>query len=338
MNKESVHAQKKLTLDDIAKELGVSKTTVSRVISGKGRIGIETRGKVLKYIEEHNFTPNALARGLAQSKTYNIAVVVHGDYNLVDLPFFQKCILGISEIASSVNYDIINAIVKGDDISQLERIIDNHKVDGVILARTLMVDKPAQFLKEKGIPFVTIGTSPDKDIIQVDNDHRSACKELTSILLMKGIRRIALIGGSESHVVTQNRYKGYLDAFEALKLPLDKDIIYLNVDNAVLSDKIVDSLLQAHTECILCMDDSLCLYVLNKLKREHIDVPGQMKLASFYNSSLLENNIPSITSLNFDVNELGMVTCCTLLDYINGKEVRKKTILGYEVILKESTK
>lgn len=338
MNHKSGYSQEKLTLDDIARDLGVSKTTVSRVISGKGRIGIETRGKVLKYIEEHNYTPNAIARGLAQSKTYNIAVVVHGDYNLVDLPFFQKCILGISEIASSVNYDIINAIVKGNDISQLERIIDNHKVDGVVLARTLMEDKPAQFLKEKGIPFVTIGTSLDKDIVQIDNDHRSACKELTSILLAKGIKRIALIGGSESHVVTQNRYKGYLDAFEALQIPVDKDIIYLNVDNAVLSDKIVDNLLQAQVDCIICMDDSLCVYVLNKLKREHISVPEQMKLASFYNSSLLENNIPSITSLNFDVNELGMVTCCTLLDYINGKDVKKKTILGYEVILKESTK
>lgn len=338
MNRLTGNLQNKLTLDDIAKELGVSKTTVSRVISGKGRIGTETRAKVLKYIEEHNYTPNALARGLAQSKTYNIAVAIYGDYNLVDLPFFQKCLLGISEIASTINYDIINAIVKGDNISQLERIIDNHKVDGVILSRTLIEDKPAQYLKSKGIPFVTIGTSLDREIVQVDNDHRSACKELTSILLAKGIKRIALIGGNEAHVVTQNRFKGYLDAFDSLQIPIDKDIIHLNVDNAVLSDKIVDSLLLAKVDCIICMDDSLCIYVLNKLRRENISVPQQMKLASFYNSSLLENNIPSITSLNFDVNELGMVTCSTLLDSINGVDVKKRTMLGYEVILKESTK
>lgn len=329
---------KKLTLDDIAREMGVSKTTVSRVISGKGRIGKETRDKVLRYIEEHNYIPNAIARGLAQSKTYNIAVVIYGDYNLADLPFFQKCIFGISEIASTVNYHTINAIVKGDDISQLESIIENRKVDGVILTRTLMIDKPAEYLKKQGIPFVAIGSSSDNDIIQIDNDHRSACKELTSIILMKGMKRIALIGGDESHVVTQNRYKGYLDAFEAFGLPVYKDIIYLNVDSAVLSDKIVENLLRAQIDCIICMDDLICLYVLNKLKRESIQVPQQVKLASFYDSSLLESNIPSVTSLSFDINELGMITCCTLLDHIDGKEVKKKTVLGYEIVLKESTK
>jgi DNA-binding LacI/PurR family transcriptional regulator len=193
-------------------------------------------------------------------------------------------------------------------------------------------------LKKQEIPFVTIGTSLDDEITQVDNDHRSACKELTSILLMKGMKRIALIGGNETHVVTQSRYLGYLDAFEALHVPVCKDIVNLNVDSSVLSDKIVDSLLNKQVDCIICMDDLLCLYVLNKLKREHIKVPQQMKLASFYNSSLLESNIPSITSLNFDVNELGMVTCCTLLDLIDGKETKKKTTLGYEVVLKESTK
>lgn len=330
--------EKKLTLDDIARELGVSKTTVSRVISGKGRIGSETKARVLKYIEEHNYIPNAIARGLAQSKTYNIAVAIHGDYSLVDLPFFQKLIFGISEIASTVNYHTINAIIKGDDISQLESIIENRKVDGVILTRTLLKDKPAEYLKKQGIPFVAVGSSPDSNIIQVDNDHRSACKELTSILLMKGMRRIALIGGDETHVVTQSRYQGYLDAFEAAGLPVDKDIVALNVDSSVLSDKIVDGLLMMQVDCIVCMDDLICLYVLNKLKREHVKVPENMKVASFYNSSLLESNIPSITSLNFDVNELGMVTCCTILDLIDGKEAKQKTMLGYEVVLKESTK
>jgi len=330
--------EKKLTLDDIAKKLGVSKTTVSRVISGKGRIGKETKEKVMEFIEKHNYTPNAIARGLAQSKTYNIAVALHGDYTLADLPFFQKCIFGISEIAATANYHTINAIIKGDDISQLESIIDNRKVDGAILTRTLMSDKPAEFLKKKGIPFVTIGSSLDDEIVQVDNDHRNACKELVSILLMKGMKRIALIGGDEGHVVTQNRYKGFLDAFEAAEIPVGKDIIYLNVDSAVLSDKIVDNLLRMSVDCIICMDDLICLYVLNKLKREHVKVPSQIKVASFYDSTLLENNIPSITSLNFDINELGMVTCCTLLDLIEGKEIKQKTMLGYKVVLKESTK
>ena len=79
-----------ITISDVAEALGVSKTTVSRAISGKGRIGAATRKRVLEYIQEHDYKPNVIARGLAQSKTFNICVVMPGDYALVDLPFFQE--------------------------------------------------------------------------------------------------------------------------------------------------------------------------------------------------------------------------------------------------------
>ena len=91
--------KKNITIADVAEALGVSKTTVSRAISGKGRIGQETRDRVLKYIEEHDYKPNVIAKGLAQSKTYNLCVVMPGEYDVVDLTFFQECLFGIQEIA-----------------------------------------------------------------------------------------------------------------------------------------------------------------------------------------------------------------------------------------------
>src|SRR5574344_2408893 len=169
---------KKITIDDVANALGVSKTTVSRAISGKGRIGAATKARVMAYIEENNYKPNVIAKGLAKQRTFNIAVVWPGDYEVVDLPFFQKCMLGMSETTSENDYDIIISMVKGDDVRQLARIIDNHKVDGVILTRTLVHDAPADYLKRQNIPFVAIGTSEDKSIVQVDNNHFEACREL----------------------------------------------------------------------------------------------------------------------------------------------------------------
>ncbi len=88
----------KMTIDDIARALGISKTTVSRAISGKGRVGDDTRARVMDYIKEHNYRPNMTARGLAQQKTFNIGVVWPDDYNAVDLPFFQRCMIGMSEM------------------------------------------------------------------------------------------------------------------------------------------------------------------------------------------------------------------------------------------------
>ena len=99
--------KKVYTIDDIARELGVSKTTVSRAISGKGRIGQTTREKVLSFIEEHDYRPNVMAKGLAQRKTFNLALLLPKDYAITEFPFFKDCMQGICEMASSHDYDVI---------------------------------------------------------------------------------------------------------------------------------------------------------------------------------------------------------------------------------------
>ena len=327
-----------LTIADVAEALDVSKTTVSRAISGKGRIGVATRDRVLKYIEEHDYKPNVIAKGLAQSKTYNLCVVMPADYAVVDLTFFQECLLGIQEIAGIMEYDILLSICKNDDIASLERIVMNHKVDGVILMRTFVEDKQIEYLQSRNVLFVTIGSTNYKDVIQVDHNHKSACKELTSIILMKGMKKIALIGGDENHVVTQSRLRGFREAYDKMNEQLDPTFLYLNLDNNVVIDRTVEEVLDRKADCILCMDDAICSHVLKRLREKQVSVPKDIRVASFYNSMVLDNNVPSITSLDFDSKELGMVACKTLLDLIEGVNVETRTLLPYEVVLKESTK
>ena len=304
-----------ITISDVAEALGVSKTTVSRAISGKGRIGAATRKRVLEYIQEHDYKPNVIARGLAQSKTFNICVVMPGDYALVDLPFFQEAIMGIQEIAGMMEYDLLLCIGSGNDMAGLRRIIQNHKVDGVVLLRTMVDDPQVTFLQERRIPFVTAGSCKYKDVKQIDHDHRSACRELTSIMLMRGMKNMALLGGREDIVVNQTRYAGVVDAHEQF--------------GKKINDRGCD--------CLLCMDDAVCAQAMRRLRERHIKVPQQVKVASFYNSSVLENNVPSITSLSFDSKELGARACKNLLRQIEGEETENRTLLPYEVVLKEST-
>ena len=156
-----------ITISDVAEALGVSKTTVSRAISGKGRIGEATRQKVLAYIEEHDYKPNVIARGLAQSKTFNLCVVMPEDYALVDLPFFQEVITGIQEIAGMNEYDILLCICQENDITGLERVVRNRKVDGIVLLRTFLKDPQIELLLEKKIPFVTTGSTTYLSLIHI---------------------------------------------------------------------------------------------------------------------------------------------------------------------------
>ena len=329
---------KNITIADIAADLGVSKTTVSRAMSGKGRIGQETRNNVLEYIKLHNYKPNIIAKGLAQSRTYNIGVVMPVDYNMMDLTFFQECLLGIEEIAGLMEYDILLAYNKDNDISSLERIVNNGKVDGVIIMRTFINDPQIELLKQKNVKFVTVGSSNYTGVIQIDHDHKNACKELTSVVLMKCSGKVALLGGDMNHVVSQNRLKGFYEAYETVGKSADINLVDINIENNIMLDKKVEEALEQNVECILCMDDAICVRVLNKLHDLHKKVPKDVKVASFYNGIMLENYVPSITSLSFNTKELGIVTGRTIIDMIEGKNVAQKTLLPYEIVLKESTK
>lgn len=328
---------KNITISDVAEALGVSKTTVSRAISGKGRIGKETRERVLAYIEENNYKPNVIAKGLAQSKTYNIGVMMPAEYDIVDLPFFQSCLFGIQEIAALKDYDILLSISLPGDTGQLERILANRKVDGVILMRTFVEDSQALMLAKTDLPFVTIGTTNVDGVVQVDSDHKNACRKLTSLLLEKNYKKIALVGGDNRHVVTRSRLQGYREAFLDQGVPVLENLIFLNMEKPNVLEHKVEEILAQGAEVILCMDDMLCSRVLKKLRMKKIRVPEKVKVASFYHSTILEQNVPSITSLSFDGKELGRTACQRLMEQIEGMDVRQVTILGYEMVLGDST-
>ena len=328
---------KNITIADVAEALGVSKTTVSRAISGKGRIGEATRERVMSYIEEHDYQPNVIAKGLAQSKTFNLCVVMPEHYGMSDLTFFQDCLFGIEKISGTMGYDVLMCICDNQDISSLERIIANRKVDGVILMCSFVKDVQIEFLQEKEVPFVTIGSSDYPGVIQIDHDHRGACRELTGLMLLKGMERIALIGGNETHMVTKMRYAGFADAYEQQGKTIDPELVYLGLENPVLIDKTVRELTEKAVDVILCMDDAVANNVLRSLREAHVKVPDQIRVASFYNGPLMENHQPAITAVSFHARDIGMVACRTILDMIEGVEVPERSLLPYEVVLKEST-
>ena len=111
-----MNENKNITIGDVAKALGVSKTTVSRAISGKGIIGDATRQRVLDYIEVNNYRPNPMAKGLADQRKYNICWAIPGDSNVYALPFFQKgCELNAKESCTfSGNIFAYGAVVDKD--------------------------------------------------------------------------------------------------------------------------------------------------------------------------------------------------------------------------------
>ena len=190
------HVEKKMyTLNDIAKELGVNKATVSKAISGKGNLSAQTRARILAFIDQCGYRPNAVAQSLAKNQTYNIGLMMPDYVGVLDEAFFRECLRGVCKIASNNGYDVLMVMDSEKPVEHIARLIDNRKIDGVIAMRSLVDSPVVGFLKEKQVPFVIIGPTSDTSVLSVDNDNRGACRDLTSLLITRGIRKMALIGG-----------------------------------------------------------------------------------------------------------------------------------------------
>lgn len=328
--------KKKYTIEDIARELGVSKTTVSRALSGKGRIGRETVERVRAFVEEHDYRPNAVARGLAQQKTCNLGLVL--PLEDTDASFFKECMNGICEKASEYNYDVVLAIMEEDQLAQLHRLVMNHKVDGIILTRATMGSGAVKYLKDQRIPFVVIGPSEDLEVMSIDNPNQEASRELTGLLLLKGLRRLALVGGNSRHYVSESRKKGFLDAHRDRGFHADEGLIFMEIGDYRRAMWAVDRILLAESDGIVCMDDQISALVLGCLRERGAQVPSQIRLASLYDSRQMEHNLPAVTSLRFDTKELGRNACMEMLRMLGEELLQEPQRLSYQVVLRESTK
>ena len=331
---DATKENKSYTIDDVARELGISKTTVSRAISGKGRISRETTRKVKEFISTHNYSPNVMARGLAQNKTYNIALIIPDDYGESEVAFFRECMNGICKMAGKNNYDVLISMVDG----QLERMIDNHKVDGIIMTRSMVDTSSQRYLKERGIPFVVVGTSTEEGVACVDNNNMEASREITQILLMKGMKKLVILGGNESYQVTKSRLEGFMAAHREQKVTVDYSRIFMNIDSYSKAVKAVEKALSIKADCIVAMDDYVCNFVLECLNERGIKVPSGIKVASLYDSEQLSHNNPPITSLHFNTKILGENACGKLLSMLGESMSGNLEEVNYQVILRDSTK
>lgn len=331
--------KEKVTIENIAQALGCSKTTVSRAISGNGRVSDDTKKRILDYCRKHGYRPGRVKNAIDRGRTYNIVAVLPADQELHEIPFFQTCLVGICEWAAKMNYDVFVAAIEKDEMQQLEKLVRSHKIDGVILLRALVQDSAVKYLLGKKIPSVQIGDTRSESIIHVDHDSIRACKEMTGFLLKRKLQRIALIGGDTENIVTQKRLAGFNAGYRLFhKVPQEK-LIYLNCTTDMKVYEAVKRIVENYAECIICMDDKICGQVMRILNGMRISVPRDLEVVSFYDSLMLQNYSPAITSVKFDERELGRIACKKLINCLQGDVSEKSLLLTeFSIELRESTK
>ena len=325
-------------IEEIAQALGISKTTVSRALSGKGRVSEETRAKVFAYVGRPGVDSSTPVRRQDPGATHNLSLVIPKHFMQLDLPFLRKCMGGVCTMAAQRGYDLLLCYVSDTDTVQLERQLASHKVDGVILSRTMNDDPSIDLLQQYGVPFVAIGRIENDDIPQADNDQLGAASEMTRVLFQMGARRIAYLGGSGTYTVNADRLRGYLRGLAEFGVPADQSLIRTGIESDEQRTDALEAVLEQHPDCLLCCDDRIAFDLMRELRNRHIRVPEQLRLASLYDSELLAGTTPAISAVQFDAERLGSTACRMLLDVMAGKDIPLRQVQGYQVILRESTK
>ena len=323
-----------MTLEEMARELGVSKSTVSRALSGKGRIGNATRQKIKEFAKRQE----RLVEYEKEVKplTKNLGVILPADVYLNGGPYFQECIMGICETATLMDYDVLITSSTANDVSGIRALVGKGKVDGIILTRSLSDDRAVQYLTEVGFPVGLTGIC-DEDIVQVDTDNEGAAESLTSLLVGRGYRKFALIIDTMDYRVNRSRHSGFSRALLKNGLSPEKQIIYAGTLNSDLMDSLIDNVISKKVECIICGDDIICTKVMSSLQSQGYRIPKDVAVASLYNSPNLDCFTPSVTAVNVSARQVGNMIARQMINFLTGKDYQSKTMVDFEILMRKST-
>ena len=245
-----------ISVTEIAKALEVSPTTVSRALSGRGRVSEKTKKSIEEYIANNGGAANVRTSKYTDKKTMNIGVCLPAEEDYAELPFFTKLLMTLYDFFSVRGYNIILLKTGQWNITALTNAVKRHVVDGVVLTRVFENGLDVRYLKEKGVPFVVTGSCNDPDVYQIDVDQRSACRELTSILFKMGIRKTALMSANFSQGVIQLRMNGYKDALQENDMPIERKFLIENAADINVMEKAVMDILSGNTGMVSVLTEN----------------------------------------------------------------------------------
>ena len=319
-----------MTMKDIARELGISVSTVSRALKDSPRISAERRAMIQQYAREHNFTPNVLAESLRRSKVQPIKVIG------VIIPefthfYFSSVLAGIEEEASARGY-LIMVAQSGESYEREVRICQSfyeNKVCGIIVSQAKDTHRYDHFerLMEAGVPLVfydRICTGVNASRVVVD-DYMGAFNAVTH-LIETGCKRIAFYGSAPTMEISKNRFNGYKDALLKHGLKFDESITRI-CDNRADAEAITPELLEGEhvPDGFFAVNDDTAIGILYTAKRMGFRVPDDISICGFTNGQRAVACDPMLTTVEQRGVKVGEEAADILIDQVEGILPRDKT-------------
>jgi len=330
---------------DLAEVLGLSITTISRVLNGKAkryRISSQTQQRVLQVAKDYNYVPNKLARGLKLARTETLGLIIPDISN----PFFADIAQSIEKEARAKGYMLILCDSREDQgvEEELISLLLSHKVDGIIIAPVGTDYKHIIHTYKSGMPLVMVDRClPDIGLPFITSDNYQGGIDAVNYMISMGHRKIACIQGIPKSRPTIERIRGYRDALRSNGIPIDNSLIvgdnYSTV-NGYNQTRILFSMENPPT-AIFALSNLIGLGVIKAVEEIGLSIPEDISLIAFDEQPYSAFLGTPMTTIDQKKNEMGQLAVDVLLKYIGDKEYQGKVVnmtLKTILIIRDSVK
>lgn len=302
---------KKKTIFDVAKQAGVSISTVSRVFNDSGYVSPETRRKVEEVCDDYR--PQQHVKDGRTKKSHTIAIVISHDPEYFFLnSIYSQALVGISKVANESGYRLLLDINSSED--DVVGLYAERKVEGFILMGVRQSSTMVERMMRDDVPFVIIGSYHGgmKDVCQIDINDRQAMHDAANYLIDLGHRRIGIITGSLEYPSCSDRLAGYCDALREAGIEIDEAYIETceNITDVKAENLAKKLLYKANrVTAIMAFNDMVAMAVYKAVKDLGVRIPEDVSVVGFDDSQMSAYLVPPLTSVwqpSFDKGEKAM--------------------------------
>ncbi|HEU0112358.1 MAG TPA: LacI family DNA-binding transcriptional regulator [Flavisolibacter sp.] len=312
----------KTTIQDIARELNITPSTVSRALNNHSAISDATKKAVTKTAKKLNYHPNKIASSLRLGRSRIIGVIIPS----AEINFFGSVVHGIEKVASENDYNVL--LYQSNELTDYEKkgveTFMRSRVDGVLASISKQTTNPKHYLelKKRGIPLILFDRASDSLHVPsvVVDDYRGAYMA-TQHLIDQGCKRVAHIGGQQHVPIFKQRLKGYEDALKANQLPLRQEYIKYGEVTIESGMKCMHELLELPhpPDAVFAVEDFTALGAMQALKDAGKKIPGDVAIIGFANEPFGAYITPSLSTVDQQTIKMGEIAARMFFDLLKKK-------------------
>jgi len=335
-----LQTRRRVTIDDIARHAGVTKTTVSRALNDRPDVNPETRDRISEIAERLGYVPSATAKVLRTGRSHTMGMALPS----FTWPGILDILRGVSDVLDGLGYQVtLFPLTRGEEAERdlVFRVMPSLPMDGLILILPPGMLRYVGELASRGAPVVLIDDRVehrDRDFPSVGTTNVAGAQVVTRHLLQLGRRRVAMVTGPIDQDVSKHRLRGYRLALEEAGLPYDEELVRTGTFESPSGRAAVESLLAAGTpfDALFASNDQMALGALRALHGAGVRVPDDVALAGFDDEAAGRFTIPALTTVHQPLYEMGSAAARTVVAAAEGQGIERHIEIPTRLVVRES--